>query len=73
VLVQGVSLTLGMEKYGRWNGRFQSWNVIVWKILPAMEYGRLTFHSIVCPDPRDLLPTHGLLYFSTVVSHFTTS
>jgi len=22
VLVQGVSLTLGMKKYGRWNGRF---------------------------------------------------
>jgi len=32
-----------------WNGRFQVWNGIVWKILPAMEDGRFTFHSIVCP------------------------
>jgi len=37
--------------YGReWNGRFQVWNGIVWKILPAMEDGRFTFDSIVCPD-----------------------
>jgi len=32
-----------------WNGRFQVWNGIVWKILPAMEDGRFAFHSIVCP------------------------
>jgi len=32
-----------------WNGRFQVWNGIVWKILPAMEDGIFTFHSIVCP------------------------
>ena len=32
-----------------WNGRFQVWNGIVWKILPAIEDGRFTFHSIVCP------------------------
>jgi len=32
-----------------WNGRFPVWNGIVWKILVAMEDGRFTFHSIVCP------------------------
>jgi len=31
------------------NGRFQVWNGIVWKILPAMEDGRFTFHSVICP------------------------
>jgi len=56
VLVQGVGLTLDMKKYGR----FFVWNGMEWKIslmewngmekLPAMEYGRFTFHSIVCPD-----------------------
>jgi len=31
-----------------WNGRFQVWNGIVWKILPTMEDGRFTCHSMVC-------------------------
>jgi len=33
-----------------WNGRFYLWN---WKILPAVEDGRFTFHSIVCPAHGD--------------------
>ena len=32
----------------------QVWNGIIWKILPAMEDGRFTFHSIVCPGDNQL-------------------
>jgi len=56
-------LWYGME----WNGRFQVWNGIVWEILPAMEDGRFTFHSIVCPAsgkatfPKQLETTRGMI------------
>jgi len=32
-----------------WKNFDMVWNGIVWKIFPAMEDGRCTFHTILCP------------------------
>ena len=54
LLAKGVSLTPGMDKYGRWNGRF-----LVWYGMEDFMYG-MELHGRFCLLWKIFIPFHSM-------------